>query len=118
MAKFCPNCGTEINGGDCPKCTKPPVNNANTQSVVNTEKTNGLAIAGFVVSVVSPILCCGSLSTLGLILSIVGLVNVNKTGQKGKGLAIAGIIISAVIMVISMILALTGYITEIIDELS
>ena len=118
MSKFCPNCGTEINGGNCPNCTKPPVNNVNVQPAVNTEKTNGLAVAGFVISIVSPILCCGSLSTISLILSIVGLVTVNKNGQKGKGLAIAGIIISAIIMVISVILAITGYIAEFVSELS
>ena len=56
--------------------------------------TNGLCVAGFVVSLVS-ILCCGLTSIIGLILSIVGLILANKRGQGGKGMAIAGIIISA-----------------------
>lgn len=56
--------------------------------------TNGLCVAGFVVSLIS-ILCCGLTSFIGLILSIVGLILANKRGQGGKGMAIAGIIISA-----------------------
>ncbi len=112
MAKFCPNCGTEINGGACPNCAKPQVNN-----VQNTEKSNGFAIAGFIISIVSPVLCCGSLSTLSLILSIVGLVTVNKNGQKGKGLAVAGIVISAITLIFSMILVFTINVTEVLSSL-
>ena len=51
------------------------------------QKYNGLAIAGFI--------CSFLVSLLGLILSIVGLNQIKKQGGKGKGLAIAGIIISA-----------------------
>ena len=55
------------------------------------QKTNGLAIAGFVTSLV----CCGT--PVGLILSIIGLTQINKDPyQGGKGLAISGIIISAI----------------------
>ncbi|MDQ6602301.1 MAG: DUF4190 domain-containing protein [Chloroflexota bacterium] len=56
-------------------------------------KTNGLAIAGFVLSFF--------ISLVGLILSIIALVQINGSNgrQKGKGFAIAGIIIGAVSMV-------------------
>ena len=76
---------------------------------VPAKKTNGLAIAGFVVSLVS-LLCCGYISIVGLILSIVGL-NKSKETNSGKGLAIAGIIISAIALVfviISLLFFSTG----------
>lgn len=58
------------------------------------QKTNGLAIGGFITS----LLCCGT--PVGLILSIIGLNQINKDPmQGGKGLAISGIIISAIGMV-------------------
>ncbi len=63
----------------------------------STGKTNGMAIAGFVLGLFS-LLCCfiGPLfSMLGLIFSCVGLAQINKQpGQGGKGLAIAGIILA------------------------
>jgi hypothetical protein len=58
-------------------------------------KTNGLALAGFICAVLLfP-------AFIGLILSIIGLVQINNSQgmQKGKGLALAGIIISAVVLV-------------------
>ena len=106
MAKFCKNCGTELKDSNvCSNCgttNEAPTTNitVNTQTVENgtAKNSNGLAIAGFVISLVS-ILCCGSTSTIGLILSIIGLVNANKDPEKtGKGLAIAGIIISAILI--------------------
>lgn len=49
---------------------------------------DGMCIAGFVMSLIIPL--------FGLVFSIVGLVNARRTGKRGKGLAIAGIIISVV----------------------
>lgn len=78
------------------------------------QKYNGLAIAGFI---------CSFLVLLpGLILSIVGLNQIKKQGGKGKGLAIAGIIISAagmviqVILVIALIVGGVSYTSKAIDE--
>lgn len=65
------------------------------------ERWNGMAIAGFV--------CSFFIAIIGLILSIIGLTQVNKTKEKGKGLAIAGIIIAAVEMIGSIALMATGY---------
>ena len=57
-------------------------------------KTNGLAIAGFVLSLL------GCTSLIGLILSIIGLSQINKDpNQEGKGLAIAGIVIGALCVI-------------------
>ena len=59
--------------------------------------TNGLCIAGMVVSLVS-ILCCGLLAWLGFLLSLIGLIVACAKKQKGKGMAIAGLIISVILM--------------------
>lgn len=54
------------------------------------ETTSGLAIAGLILAFV--------FAPLGFILSIFGLVSAGKPGRKGKGLAIAGLIVSLLIM--------------------
>ena len=114
MANFCVNCGQEVPEGNnvCTNCGTP-VNGgatANTTVVVNNagaKKSNGLAIAGFIVSLVSTLLCCGSFNVISLILSIVGAV---------KGMAIAGIIISAIGLVILILFTILGYAAAIAEE--
>jgi|LakMenE01Jun11ns_1017448.scaffolds.fasta_scaffold8823727_1 peptidyl-prolyl cis-trans isomerase B (cyclophilin B) len=65
---------------------------------VQPQKTNGMAIAGFVVALV----CC---SPLGIIFSAIGLNQIEKDpAQGGKGLAIAGLIIGVVGLIGSLIL--------------
>ena len=63
---------------------------------------NSLAIAGFIFSFL--------ISLVGLILSIIALNQINKSGgtQKGKGLALAGIIISALSIIATLLLILGG----------
>jgi Domain of unknown function (DUF4190) len=58
--------------------------------------TNGFAIASLV--------CAFVCSLLGLIFGIVALSQINRTGQKGHGLAVAGIVISAVSLVAAVAL--------------
>src|SRR5262249_926005 len=58
--------------------------------------TNGLSIAGLVLAFL--------FAPLGFILSIVALIQAGKRGQKGKGLAIGGIIVSLLIMIVSGVL--------------
>ena len=124
MNKYCPKCGNVVNQNDnfCGYCRNSlnnnieQMNNQNmvnnsvnsvnqdmnqTQSInnsqnINTVKTNTFAITGFIMSIASPTFCCGLLSLSSLIVSIIGLIKVNKTKENGKGLAIAGIIISAI----------------------
>ena len=116
MAKFCVYCGKEVEKNDnvCGNCGKA-INN-NVQTVVTkkeTNKTEGFAVAGFILSIVS-FLCCGSTSTLGLIFSIIGLVNCNKNGKDGKGLAIAGInsIMFVVLIILYIFMFILGYAAE------
>ena len=74
------------------------------------QKTNGLAIAGFVTSIA----CC---SPVGIILSAIGLNQISKDpNQKGKGLATAGLIIGIAFFVLTIIYY--GFIlnTEIFDS--
>ena len=120
---FCINCGERIDTDDSSSNSKVEstnntsntTNNNNSSNVqynnnVQTnsgqKRTNGLAIAGFVVSLVSSICCCGSLNVISLVLSIVGLANAKDFNGDGKGLAIAGIIISSVVLVIYILLYL------------
>lgn len=59
-------------------------------------KWNPMAIAGFI--------CSFIIALVGLILSIIGYSQTRKTGEKGKGLALAGIIISALSMLMQLLL--------------
>ncbi|MFD3332565.1 DUF4190 domain-containing protein [Streptomyces sp. NPDC058700] len=63
--------------------------------------TNGLAVA----SLVSGIVCC--LPPLGLVLGLVALPRIRKRDQRGKGLAVVGIVLSAV----SCLLLVAGLVT-------
>ena len=104
MARFCVSCGTEIAGDNsyCPNCGAPVERGNSRQAEVVygnqgvQEKSNGFSIAGFVISLVSSLLCCGIFNILGLIFSIIGVVKAKSCGGKGKGLGIAGIIISSI----------------------
>ena len=59
---------------------------------------NGMCIAGFV--------CSFLISIVGLILSIVGLKQAKQSGERGQGLAIAGIVISAVRIALAILLVI------------
>ena len=96
MGKFCINCGAELKEGSdiCLNCGKM-INNQTTTSVVDS-KTNGLAIAGFVVSLCSLLInFAGLVGAVGAILSSVGLAQLKKKNEKGFGLALTGIIVGA-----------------------
>ncbi len=124
MAKFCTSCGQELIEGAkaCGNCGAAVASEATTTvkatpastTTVNVQaaapaQTNGMAIAGFVVSLVSTLLCCGAFNIVSLILSIVGLVQAKNYNGNGKGLAIAGIIISCIFMILSILLIILGY---------
>ncbi|WP_010532695.1 DUF4190 domain-containing protein [Brachybacterium squillarum] len=61
--------------------------------------TSGMAVAGFVVSLVSLFLCAGITAPVALILSILGMKKTAPDAQPpagGRGLAIAGVVISGI----------------------
>ena len=124
---FCTYCGKEMADGFviCPGCGASTAQNATHQQpdpsqmyaqpvvppvAAPKDERGGLAIAGFVVSLVSIVCCYFGVVTgiVGLILSILGMKSTTK-----KGLAIAGVIISAVaifiwILYIAYIVLLTS----------
>ena len=72
---------------------------------------NGLAIAGFVISIVALILCFISVFDLifivpAIVFSAIGLSKANKQGRPHRGLAIAGLSISLVALVLMVLLTL------------
>ena len=90
---YCKHCGKEIDDRAvvCPNCgvqvgTVAPAEN----------KTNVLAIVGFIFAFIMPI--------VGLICSIIGRNKAPECGGNGKGLATAGIVISVVWMVLVIII--------------
>ena len=64
-------------------------------------KTSGLAIASLILGLLG---FCGLTALIGLILGIIGMVQINKSeGRlKGQGLAIAGVIVSAVFLLLML----------------
>ena len=134
MAKFCTNCGGELKDGFafCEKCGSPvdggkqtknvetpaPSVNVYTAPAQPAKKSNGLAIGGFVTTLVSSLLCCGAFNTIGLILCIIGLVKAKDYDGNGKGLAIAGIIICAVMFVLTILLYALGFFASVMEEMN
>jgi uncharacterized protein DUF4190/uncharacterized protein DUF4339 len=80
-----------------------------------TRKTNGFATAGLICGILSVTLClcCGGIpaNILGLIFSIIALLQINENPQlhEGRGLAIAGIILSAVSLLILLVSMASGH---------
>ncbi|MGN0630707.1 MAG: hypothetical protein ACI4JN_05200 [Ruminococcus sp.] len=91
--------------GSSPEPYSAPYNYQPQMNQPNDNKDN-LALAGMILGIISIVCCCGSLpvAIVGIILSIIGLKSVNR-----KGMAIAGIICSAlsiaasIVMVIAML---------------
>ena len=78
------------------------MNNVKSEAVpLTTAKTSGLAIASLILAIFG-FLTCGFTAIIGLILGIVGLCAIKKNAQqlKGQGLAIAGIVVSAISIVV------------------
>lgn len=94
---FCKNCGKEVddNAVVCPHCG---VQLAQMDSNKSSNENCTMAIVGFILSFF--------ISIAGLICSIIGYKKCKDENLNGKGFAIAGIIISAVSMVISVIYAI------------
>lgn len=105
--KYCTHCGAELldEAVLCPKCGcwVNSVATSPTTEIKEELKTNVCALIGFILSLVSICMIVnlfGLLSVAGLVLSIVGLVQICKRGnQKGKRRAIAGIVVSAIFLI-------------------
>jgi hypothetical protein len=55
--------------------------------------TNGKAIAALVSALGGLVLSCGLLSPIGIVLGHISLSQIRRTGQEGRGMAIAGLVI-------------------------
>lgn len=88
-----PQPGQQPQGGYAqnPYMQYPPQQGYYMQPAPNN-RWNVMCIVGFVLAFVLP--------PVGLVLSIIALVQINKTGEQSKGLAIAGIVLNAVFTVI------------------
>ena len=105
---FCPRCGSELKEGEvfCTSCgtrviaeqPMPQMPQYQQPMYYGAQPSNGMAIAGFILSFIFPL--------LGLIFSIVGYSKGKYLNNSGKGLALAGIIISAIFMVIGLIVSI------------
>ena len=88
--------------------TPPGVEPSRPTAQVPAPKTSGLAIAGLIVGL-GGLCTCGVGGIAGLVLSIVALkkIDASRGTLGGRGLAIAGIIASAVCILIGLILGLS-----------
>lgn len=105
---FCESCNKKFteNMVNCPHCNATLKEKTSEQNIMSsniqseqkpvTNESNGLAIAGLVLSVIG-------FSVIGLILSCLGYSLSKKRNDNGKSLALAGIIISSISIAISVI---------------
>ena len=118
---FCKNCGKQIDDNSvvCPYCGAETKSQATAQQPqyqqpqyqqpyqqpyqqqYSEKRSNSYAIAGFVLAFF--------FALLGLIFSIIGLRKVDECGGSGKGLAIAGIVLSILSMIGAFIIMITSY---------
>ena len=72
--------------------------------------TNTMALVGFVMSFFHP--------TMGLIFSIIGMCQIKNTNEPGKCFALAGIIISAVMLLLVILLYVFIFMMAFLGEMS
>jgi high-affinity nickel permease len=72
--------------------------------------TNTMALVGFVMSFFHP--------TMGLIFSIIGMCQIKNTNEPAKGFALAGIIISAVMLLLVILLYVFIFMMAFLGEMS
>ena len=99
--KYCNSCGNELSDNailcnNCGRSCNSSNRINNMKSSCRVGKTNTCAIIGFIFSLVG-------LSIPGLALSCFGISRAKECNGKGKGLAIAGMVISIVMCVLSMV---------------
>lgn len=101
---YCKNCGSQIDDGVafCNRC-------GTSTSVTRKEnQTNVLSVVGMIVALISLLLnFWGIVGIAAVVLSYLGLVQINKTGEKGKGMALTGIAIGAFSIVYAFVMILS-----------
>jgi prepilin-type processing-associated H-X9-DG protein len=101
---LCPKCGTQNPdyAQSCRSCACVLAGTATT-TANQPAKTSGLAVAALVLAILTPFICLFTFVP-ALVCGIMALVSINKSAGrlKGKGLAVAGITISALALPIGM----------------
>lgn len=119
MAVFCQRCGTELEDENsiCQKCEANKIEDTEivSNNNINDNSKNNLAIAGFILSILS-ILCCGAISIVSLILSIIGYNKVKDENNSAKGFAIAGMIISSIMIITSIVFYILVFGLALLEE--
>lgn len=75
----------------------PYVDPYNPYGIPASRGTNGMALASLICSV-SGIAICGISSIVGLVLGIVAMNQIKRTGEDGQGMALAGTIIGGIVV--------------------
>lgn len=70
-----------------------------TNSPTTTQKFNVLSIVGFILSFF--------VSIVGAILGVIALVQISRTGQRGRGLAWAAVILGVVFFIVGIVINVT-----------
>lgn len=72
-----------------------------TTTPATTTKFNVLAIVGFVLAFF------GWLAVVGLVLEIIALGQIKRTGERGRNLAVAGIVVAIVLLIVNVVVDAT-----------
>ena len=112
--KYCAHCGAELidEAVICTKCGCW-TNDQKKLSEISRPKLNVLALVGFILSIVSIVVFLFAIgidpeadaslfigipfAIAGFVCSIIGLIKLKRNHQRGKGFAIAGIVVGAVV---------------------
>jgi len=87
----------------------PPASPSGSPAPSASRGTNGLAIASLVVSLT----CCGP---VGAILGFVSLGQIKRTGEQGRGMAIAGVVIGILSSVVAVGWFVVAFVLGLLDS--
>lgn len=104
---YCMYCGKELK---VEETIKTEITNT------NQSRINPLALAGFIVSMISACTAIfGIIGIVGIVLSAVGLSQINKNNERGKGFALAGLIVGILGVVFGIFRVILLIIMQIFD---
>lgn len=109
-AAFCPECGTPQKTNDAAQQTAcaPQPDDAARQKAVEKAPTNLLAILGLVISGISLLLnFWGIVGIAGTIVSTLGLLQCKRRRERGKTLAIVGIVVGGYSIIYGVVMLLS-----------
>ena len=107
---FCPNCGAALSAAET--AVQPPV--APAAETPAKRKTNGFAVAGFVLGLSSVFCCCLSpiAPILALVFGAVALAQIKHNSDGGKWMAIVAVVLGGVMLLLSVL----GFIGMLLSE--